>query len=837
MTMTKRQFWIDLLILTILWAIFFFPALTFHGYYFHEDTFTIITPLKTLAAEQWKAGIIPLWNPYVYGGFPLMSESQAAVFYPLSLLYVLFSTPIASNWFILIQFWIAGWAMLVFLKRLGLNPFAALIGAIAYGLAPYFVYNLNHINIIVAVSLAPLTFSYIVRASEQHSNLDFIKAGLCFGLTLLGGLHPSNAYLIIMITLFQLALFINRSRREGVLKSARFYGFGLALFILTSCAFAAIQIIPTAVLTHFSIRQATASFDQATSFSMLPEYYWNTVMPFFWGNPVNNTFIPSEIFWEYCGYGGILSVTLALYALFFRRCKWSYFFAIISILALMLVLGRDSWLSYFFYIPGTSLFRVPARFLFLHIFSLSVLAALGMDHLLQRHEKIKSARHYLQIVFTALALVSLSICTAITFFRRDVLALLMSYYTHLGSIREDIIMWTPKDHRSLQFFRVALNQILDAFSIFLLLLGLSILIITCFHRQWISRKIFVIISLFLLFVDLYWAGANFNPLITDQRFLEPFWGRNYIHHQQGAQPSNRVATVLGAHLNFYAKNNYSHAVLGYDYAQSINQDLSHNVPMIRNIASFMGCSPLETVEHYRMEYAVFFGESNTLHNVVNWQDLNSKLQIDTPEQKTLYGLEHNSIILSMSNVEYLITMLDFTIPGWEQMPERGPNGQHIYRNLNCFPRAYWTPNALTVSSNIEALTTIINENIDLHQTTVLTASDVTLLKPSNPVAADSGQIEWLSYEPDRLELNLTVPIAGVFVLSDSYFPGWKAKIDGKPTKVYMANSAFRALLVSPGTHRISFKYNPIGFRLGAAVSVISGLMGLWILTRRRTTQR
>ncbi|SVE35408.1 uncharacterized protein METZ01_LOCUS488262, partial [marine metagenome] len=62
---------------------------------------------------------------------------------------------------------------------------------------------------------------------------------------------------------------------------------------------------------------------------------------------------------------------------------------------------------------------------------------------------------------------------------------------------------------------------------------------------------------------------------------------------------------------------------------------------------------------------------------------------------------------------------------------------------------------------------------------------------------------------------------GYLVLTDMFFPGWYAEIDGEEQKILRANYAFRAIQVPPGEHRVEFRYSPLSFSIGAGLSLFS----------------
>jgi uncharacterized membrane protein YfhO len=80
------------------------------------------------------------------------------------------------------------------------------------------------------------------------------------------------------------------------------------------------------------------------------------------------------------------------------------------------------------------------------------------------------------------------------------------------------------------------------------------------------------------------------------------------------------------------------------------------------------------------------------------------------------------------------------------------------------------------------------------------------------------------------------PENALFVLNDTYFPGWKAFVNGKRAKIYRADYTFRAIPLNAGTHQVEFIYDPMSFKLGAGMTLLGilGCIGLgWIVRQNR----
>jgi uncharacterized membrane protein YfhO len=88
------------------------------------------------------------------------------------------------------------------------------------------------------------------------------------------------------------------------------------------------------------------------------------------------------------------------------------------------------------------------------------------------------------------------------------------------------------------------------------------------------------------------------------------------------------------------------------------------------------------------------------------------------------------------------------------------------------------------------------------------------------------------HTPDTLEVTLPDTEGGMLVVNDTYYPGWRAFIDGRPAPILRANGAFRGVRVPAGARSVSFAFEPMSFRLGAWASAATvGALGVVGLVR------
>jgi hypothetical protein len=153
----------------------------------------------------------------------------------------------------------------------------------------------------------------------------------------------------------------------------------------------------------------------------------------------------------------------------------------------------------------------------------------------------------------------------------------------------------------------------------------------------------------------------------------------------------------------------------------------------------------------------------------------------------------------------------------------------IYKPINSLPRAYLISHWHLCRSHDEALDQIANST----QSQFNPATEA-LLEPSaeanalptpetaNSVATtDNGNtVNVITGAGDSLRLETKAAKAALLILTDQYYPGWQARLDGKPVSILRANAMQRAVFVPAGAHTVQFDYKPAslfwGFLLAAA---------------------
>ena len=203
--------WAAIALLALLTILFFWriltPNLADRASFPPGDFLNQFWAFSTFEARELSAGRLPLWNPYTYSGAPFWADIQSAVLYPISLLTLLVSGPWGFSLFALeaeaaIHFWLAGTFTYLFVRRVSRHRLAALFSAIVFTYGGYLTgYPSQQLAVLETVTWLPLLLFFTDRALVDRLGetpylkpkpLDALAAGLVWGIALLAG-HPQSA--------------------------------------------------------------------------------------------------------------------------------------------------------------------------------------------------------------------------------------------------------------------------------------------------------------------------------------------------------------------------------------------------------------------------------------------------------------------------------------------------------------------------------------------------------------------------------------------------------------------------------------------------------------------
>lgn len=350
------------------------------------DLVSFLYPLYSFSARSLRAGDIPLWNPYLYGGAPFAADNQSGLFYPVNLLFFLWNPHLsfeAMQWLSVFHFYLAGicaYLGLRYIERRPMKRWAALAGASAFMFSDLFVTHFGNLNMIACAAWLPLIFCLFRRALDEHRLGLAAGAGAFLGVAALAGHIQPLLYIVLGLGLYWLYHLYNQ--RPWKWRSLVCAAAVLAVTLGVAAGVAAPSLVPAYEMSRLTVR-ADLTYADASQYSLPPTALIGLVVPSIFGRGPGGYWGP----WPRVevGYVGILTLLLAFLAVLLRRDKLTGFFALLAIVAVFLSFGNLSILHGWLYrlVPGFNLVRAPARFIYLLDFALASLAALGLDALLR----------------------------------------------------------------------------------------------------------------------------------------------------------------------------------------------------------------------------------------------------------------------------------------------------------------------------------------------------------------------------------------------------------------------------------------------------------------------
>ncbi|MBI5085021.1 MAG: hypothetical protein HZB13_10550 [Acidobacteria bacterium] len=343
------------------------------------DAVDVHYSLQRYFSEQAKSGQLPHWTPYVFSGFPFLSDPQVGAWYPLNWSFFLLGvTPGAIQGELALHALLALCGAFLLLRRLTGHDAGAMVGALSYGLGGFFAAHSSHVGMFQGAALLPWLLYSFERGLEAAPLRWFALAGGVTGMVILAGHMQTAVYAFGALVLFA---GWRVSEKRQALKAALA---GVTAAALLGGALAGIVIVPGMELTAESIR-AGADYGKQVEGVLDPGALATLIYANAAGVLAGQYHGPTDVTQSYF-YSGILLLPLAALALKRRTAK---------VLAVLLVL-LPMW---YMLGPGAGLYRLggalpllhklraPVHLWFAAAMALAILAAMGVGEAEVRWKK------------------------------------------------------------------------------------------------------------------------------------------------------------------------------------------------------------------------------------------------------------------------------------------------------------------------------------------------------------------------------------------------------------------------------------------------------------------
>jgi hypothetical protein len=750
-------------------------------------------PMTACGMDLWRHGEIPLWSSLIHCGFPLLADGQGALLYPLNLLfYLLFSSPMANNLSIVLQTLLTAAFMYAFVRRLGSTPWSAVVAGWIWVFFGPIGQSIGS-PALNGLTWWPLLFLIADRLAKRFDRRLVVLAASLMGMSWLGGFPQTAFYGIFASSIYLLFQVSVRSCGRWRSAIAPVCGWGAA--VVLGIALAAPQILPTMEMSRMSIRAGGADFTFASFGSMFPTGFAGLIFPK-WSMLADYMLAGSNLFTGY--------ICLAAVVLTIRRKDMPpvhLFFWVLVLLGCVLGMGKYTPLYKLVHmVPGFGFFRYPYRFLYWTMFGIAVLCPAGLDRLLASPAGgLRDIRRMIAatgivvggtIVASALASMILKV------FKND-LVVMANTFVNKAIIGKAYKMqgqeyYAAKINRMIVDIGRAATLVDIEFLASLLIAVAAIVMLMLWLRRAISNRTakMALYLLIALSVAAFLRGPYWSMLKTAELSCPPM----VVSCEKEKEP-----------YRIYNVNSPGELSAGTYFQRD---RLYPNFNMLFGIANVGVYSALGFSRYHSSMGAL--GSVNLAFG---------------PTPATELDVARYKRLLDLCNVRFVTSGGRLNVPGLTLV---STDGQFLYRNEECLPRAFVVPKAVVVNDDRALLDSLHSPVFD-PRSTVLLESDPGVAKPGgiSSVATIVGN------ENQRMVLEADGP--GWLVISEMYYPGWHARIDGKKATIHRGDYVFRALSLEPGHHRIELYYESRYFQAGLLIMAVSAVVLLILLAvgRRR----
>ena len=669
-----------------------------------------VVPWFHVAARQWSSGTLPLWDPHMWGGQPLLGQAQPGAAYFLN--WALFSIPLRNgffssdilHWYFAVIHFMAALFCYLLCRDLRRSVPASMIAGLVFSLTGYMAAT-GWPQMINGAVWAPLVFLFLLRAVEGRKPLSSAAlSGLCLGMAWLSGHHQVPLFLTLAAVATWM-FYAVRGRRidRRVLQFA-------AVALLVCGLIGALQILPAREYGRQAQRWVSAPKSVGwnekvpylvhETFSMAPSSVLGIVLP--------GLATVSEPF------AGFTAFTLALIGIGARwRDPRVRLFMFVGIAAFLYALGGNTvfeGVAYAF-VPLIEKARTPGAAICLFSFAISVLASYGVDVLGRR-----TARGLVQRCSTMLGIAGLFLTATLFVFTLT---------------------------------RVGFEQRIALITVCALLL--SALLAGVRRGAFRFRHMAILCGLLVLTeassVAVIGAekGGDLMDYINTMRSNRDIAG--YLRKQQ---PPFRVAMIGDDIPGNWAAYHDLDAMTGY--LASLTKNISEVAAHTRNVQLLWGA-----------RYSI------------------------SKEAET----------------------------GGDQEVFTGESGRKVFARAGAFPRAWVVHLIERAGTRLK-----INEMVEADLPSFTRRAFMTSETPAIDNCGGNDTAKYQRPAGDTVIVKATLACKGLVVVSDTFFPGWKADLDGRPAEIYEVNAAMRGVVAPAGEHTLTMRYRPMPVYLGGFLTLL-----------------
>jgi hypothetical protein len=378
-----------------------------NGFYMRDLT-RYYYPAKQILREIVQHGEFPYWNRYFSAGQPIAANPEHEVFYPLTWLILLPSYDFGYRLLILLHVYIGLFAMYALLRSMDIRPFAATIGALAWGVGGLYLSYINLLPILFCAAWLPATCLFVRRFLLRPNGRDFAAGSLFLGMQFLVA-EPTT----IIQTGLLLGFYALYRGWYSVPRVSKMIGRVTWVGIISLCGLlvGAAQILPAIDHVHDSARSRPFEFDLVSAWSMP----WAKFAEIIYPNILGHISI-DRVMWYWAGglYPGmgspfLFSIYCSLFLLAlavggaFARPRGGRLVLFLFVFCSVIALGSHTPLLKLLYDHGLSSIRYPEKFILMGIFAGIIFATQTLERILDGDDAAREGALGFAVAATTIA--------------------------------------------------------------------------------------------------------------------------------------------------------------------------------------------------------------------------------------------------------------------------------------------------------------------------------------------------------------------------------------------------------------------------------------------------
>ncbi len=731
----------------------------------NSDQYVAGYAFREFGAKMLKATHgFPQWNPYLFGGLPYVAAMHGDIFYPTFLLRLLMPTDVAMTWSFMIHLFLAGVFTYYYVRSSGFGFYPALFAGVAYMMSGNLasLVSPGHDGKLYVSALFPLTLWLLTLSVRDGRRWAWGALALVIGLAVLSP-HPQLLqYLLLASAAFTLHLGISAARRGDLTRREVAIRFVFALgSVALGLTMGAIQYLPVREYVAWSPRAGgLPDYATAVSYAWPIKELFDAYLPQFTG--MIDGYWGENAIHLHSDYLGVTALLLAgaAFAKLGRdpRKGFILFWAVTIVIALLWALGGD---TPFYHIPYAI---IPGTKYFRAPATVFFVGMMGISVLAAAGvEKVLTRELSYRYIFAWLGVAVLIAALATKGILTD-FAQALAPDEMLDAVNANAGAIVYGAWRSLGF------------------VALAVAAIAMYKKNKLSMGV------------AGWALASIAA-VDSWTIMKHYWIFS---------PPASVTYKSNAAIDRVKADPQPSRVLAMELqdAPVRDTDLEADGLMIHDVRGVLGYHGNQLGR-----YNDLLDKQESFQQVLNprtWQMLNMRyLLTNVPDVKQIFpGAE------------------------WVIGPVKDAAGTDVYLYRLPGENPYsWVAPAVVKAEDASVKETLMHPSFDV-RAAALFASDAPVEGPASlqtlpiPLTIKSTVTH---YEPGKVSISLSdpVPAGSALLVSENYYPGWRATVDGKPAAVGRADFVLTGVQLPQGARKIELWFDNDTYQRGKIITLIA----------------